>query len=125
MGKTPSPGKWIKSLLGKKSSKSSLEKGTVKLRSANKEEIVVKVKDTNVSDLPTNLPVLVSSQEVAAATQAVIVPDVVVPEKQPSEELNVNLESGNDTEELKLEEAATKVQAAVRSHQVTSFSTFQ
>ncbi|CAN6848463.1 hypothetical protein Bca4012_052081 [Brassica carinata] len=119
MGKTPSPGKWIKSLLGKKSSKSSLEKGTVKLRSANKEEIVVKVKvkDNNVSDLATNPPVLVSSQEVAAATQAVIVPDVVVPEKQPSAESNVNLESGNDTEELKLEEAATKVQAAVRSHQ--------
>ena len=85
----------------------------------------MKVKDTNVSDLPTNPPVLVSSQEVAAATQAVIVPDVVVPEKQPSEESNVNLESGNDTEELKLEEAATNVQAAVRSHQVTSFSTFQ
>lgn len=85
----------------------------------------VKVKDNNVSDLATNPPVLVSSQEVAAATQAVIVPDVVVPEKQPSAESNVNLESGNDTEELKLEEAATKVQAAVRSHQVTSFSTFQ
>jgi len=31
MGKTPSPGKWIKSLLGKKSSKSSLEKGGEKL----------------------------------------------------------------------------------------------
>ncbi|XP_056845034.1 protein IQ-DOMAIN 29 isoform X2 [Raphanus sativus] len=115
MGKTPSPGKWIKSLLGKKSSsKSSLEKGNDKLRSAKKEEIVVKVKDTtNVSDLPTNPPVLVPSQDVAASTQAV----TVVPEKhQPSEEeeSNVNLESGD---ELKLEEAATKVQAAVRSHQ--------
>ncbi|CAN7044355.1 hypothetical protein IGI04_007938 [Brassica rapa subsp. trilocularis] len=108
MGKTPSPGKWIKSLLGKKSSKSSLEKGNEKLRSAKKEEIVVKVKDTNVSDLPTTPPV---------ATEAVTVPDVVVPEKQPSEESNVNLESGNDTEELKLEAAATEVQAAVRSHQ--------
>ncbi|CAH8355318.1 unnamed protein product [Eruca vesicaria subsp. sativa] len=116
MGKTPSPGKWIKSLLGKKSSKSSLDKGTEKLRSAKKEELVVKVKDNNVSDLPTNPPVLVSSQEVAA-TQAVTVPDVVVPEKQTNEEPNANLESGNDTEELKLEEAATKVQAAVRSHQ--------
>ncbi|KAJ0237986.1 IQ-domain 29 [Hirschfeldia incana] len=114
MGKTPSPGKWIKSLLGKKSSKSSLEKGNDKLRSAKKEEVVVKVKDTNVSDLPTitNPPVLVSPQEVAA-TQAAPVPDVAVTEKQPSEESNVNLES----EELKLEEAATKVQAAVRSHQ--------
>ncbi|KAF8048691.1 hypothetical protein N665_2432s0002 [Sinapis alba] len=122
MGKTPSPGKWIKSLLGKKSSKSSLEKGNEKLRSAKKEELVVKVKDNiNVSDLPTNPPLLVSSQEVAA-TQTVIVPDTVVPEKQPSgdiegEEPNVNLESGNDTEELKLEEAATKVQTALRSHQ--------
>lgn len=76
----------------------------------------MKVKDTNVSDLPTTPPV---------ATEAVTVPDVVVPEKQPSEESNVNLESGNDTEELKLEAAATEVQAAVRSHQVTSFSTFQ
>ncbi|KAG2301673.1 hypothetical protein Bca52824_030324 [Brassica carinata] len=117
MGKTPSPGKWIKSLLGKKSSKSSLEKGNEKLRSAKKEELVVKVKDTNVSDLSTNPPVLVSSQEVAA-TQAVI-----VPEKQPSGDIegddppNANLGSVNDTEELKLEEAATKVQAAVRSQQ--------
>lgn len=41
MGKTPSPGKWIKSLLGKKSSKSSLEKGTVKLVRTLKKDIVV------------------------------------------------------------------------------------
>ncbi|CAH2045709.1 unnamed protein product, partial [Thlaspi arvense] len=33
------------------------------------------------------------------------------------DEANVNLESGNDTGELKLEEAATKVQAAFRAHQ--------
>lgn len=73
----------------------------------------MKVKDTNVSDLPTNPPLLVPSQDVAASTQALI----VVPEKQ--EESNVNLESGND--KLKLEEAATKVQAVVRSHQVNFF----
>ncbi|CAH8387652.1 unnamed protein product [Eruca vesicaria subsp. sativa] len=121
MGKTPSPGKWIKSLLGKKSSKSSLEKVSEKLRSAKKEELVIKVKDNNVSNLPTNVPPVVSSQEVAA-TQTVLAPDVVVPEQQPSRDIEgdepvVNLESGNGTEELKLEEAATKVQAAVRSHQ--------
>ncbi|CAE6064302.1 unnamed protein product [Arabidopsis arenosa] len=121
MGKTPSPGKWIKSLLGKKSSKSSLEKGGEKLRSAKKEELVVKVKDTNVSKLPTEPPVI-SSQEVAA-TQTVVVPDVVIAEKQLSgdiegdESSNVNLESGNDSEEVKLEEAATKVQAAFRAQQ--------
>ncbi|CAN8266718.1 unnamed protein product [Cochlearia groenlandica] len=118
MGKSPSPGKWIKSLLGKKSSKSSSEK----LRSAKKEDLVVKVKDNNVSNLPTNPPVVVSSQEVAAA-QAVIVPDAVTAEKQTSGEIegdvsSVNLvESGNDTEELKLEEAAKKVQAAFRARQ--------
>ncbi|RID60235.1 hypothetical protein BRARA_F03406 [Brassica rapa] len=114
MGKTPSPGKWIKSLLGKKSSKSSLEKGSEKLRSAKKEENVVKVVN-NVSNLPTNAPPVVSSQEVAATQTA------LVPEQQPSRDIegdepNANLESGNDTEELKLEEAATKVQAVVRSH---------
>ncbi|KAG7640318.1 hypothetical protein ISN44_As02g001760 [Arabidopsis suecica] len=115
MGKTPSPGKWIKSLLGKKSSKSSLEKGGEKLRSAKKEELVVKVKDNNVSKLPTEPPV-VSSQEVAA-TQTVVVPDVVIAQKQLSRDIegdessNVNRESGNDSEEVKLEEAATKVQA--------------
>ncbi|CAF2090636.1 BnaA06g34010D [Brassica napus] len=115
MGKTPSPGKWIKSLLGKKSSKSSLEKGSEKLRSAKKKENVVKVVN-NVSNLPTNAPPVVSSQEVAATQTA------LVPEQQPSRDIegdepNANLESGNDTEELKLEEAATKVQAVVRSHQ--------
>ncbi|EOA23708.1 hypothetical protein CARUB_v10016916mg [Capsella rubella] len=121
MGKTPSPGKWIKSLLGKKSSKSSLEKGGEKLRSAKKEEVVVRVKDSNVSKLPTEPPVITSEE--VAATQTVVVPDVVVPEKQPSGDIegeeasNVNLESGNDSEEVKLEEAATKVQAAVRAHQ--------
>ncbi|VVB03914.1 unnamed protein product [Arabis nemorensis] len=41
---------------------------------------------------------------------------------QPSEEIigdesNLNLESGNGSEELKLEEAATKVQSAFRAHQ--------
>ncbi|KAJ0252851.1 IQ-domain 29 [Hirschfeldia incana] len=141
MGKTPSPGKWIKSLLlGKKSSKSSLDKGTDKLRSAKKEELAVKVKDinnSNVSDLPTNPSPVVSSQEVAA-TQAILVPDVVVPEKQPNggdfegDEPNAISEPGNnDTEELKLEEDATKareelqmlkgvvkLQAVVRGHLV-------
>ncbi|CAN6859239.1 unnamed protein product [Brassica oleracea] len=138
MGKTPSPGKWIKSLLGKKSSKSSLDKGTDKLRSAKKEEPVVKVKDNNnVSTLPTNPSPVLSSQE-AAATQTVLVPDVVVPEKHPSggdiegdDEPNANPESGDDTEELKLEEDATKdreefqmlkgvikLQAVIRGHLV-------
>ncbi|CAN6875861.1 unnamed protein product, partial [Brassica oleracea var. botrytis] len=119
MGKTPSPGKWIKSLLGKKSSKSSLEKGSEKLISAKKEEHAAKVvKDNNnrVSNLLTNPTPVASSQEVAA-TQTLL-----VPEQQPSRDIegdepNANLESGNDTEELKLEEAAKKVQAAVRSHQ--------
>ncbi|CAH8383436.1 unnamed protein product [Eruca vesicaria subsp. sativa] len=132
MGKTPSPGKWIKSLLGIKSSKSSLEKGTDKLRSAKKEELVVKVKDTNnnVSTLPTNLSPVVSSQEVAA-TQTVLVPDAVVPEKQPSgdikgdDEPNANFESRNDTEELNVEEedatkakGIVKLQAVIRGHLV-------
>ncbi|CDY17427.1 BnaC09g21100D [Brassica napus] len=138
MGKTPSPGKWIKSLLGKKTSKSSLDKGTDKLRSAKKEEPVVKVKDNNnVSTLPTNPSPVLSSQE-AAATQTVLVPDVVVPEKHPSggdiegdDEPNANPESGDDTEELKLEEDATKdreefqmlkgvikLQAVIRGHLV-------
>lgn len=81
----------------------------------------MKVKDNNFSNLPVDPPV-VSSQEVAA-TQTVTVPEVVIAEKQPSEDMkgdesNVNLESGNDSEELKLEEAATKVQAAFRAHQV-------
>ncbi|CAA7043837.1 unnamed protein product [Microthlaspi erraticum] len=123
MGKTPSPGKWIKSLLGKKSSsRSSLEKGSEKVRSAKKEELVVKVKDNNnVTNLPTDPPpVVVSSQEVAA-TQTVIVPDAVI-EKQPSADIeggddsSVN-QSGNDSEEVKLEDAATKVQAAFRARQ--------
>ncbi|KAH0855496.1 LOW QUALITY PROTEIN: hypothetical protein HID58_007957, partial [Brassica napus] len=74
-------------------------------RSAKKSRDWVKVKDTNVSDY---LPILRSSLSQES--------QIVVPESS-SEESNVNLESGNDTEELKFEEAATKVQAAVRSHQ--------
>ncbi|KAJ4877987.1 IQ-domain 29 [Raphanus sativus] len=118
MGKTPSPGKWIKSLLGKKSSKSSLDKATDKLRSAKKEELVVKVKDitnndVSESDLPTNnsSPVVVSSQEVSATQTVLVPPDVVVvPEKQPSGGGDVEPNANNDTEEeLKLqEEDATK-----------------
>ncbi|KAF8051601.1 hypothetical protein N665_1692s0001 [Sinapis alba] len=135
MGKTPSPGKWIKSLLGKKSSKSSLDKGTDKLRSAKKEELLVKVKDNNnnnVSNLPTNPIPVVSSHEVVA-TQTVLAPDAVVPENQPSgDEPNANLlESGNDAEELKHKEDGTKaceefqtlkgvvkLQAVIRGHLV-------
>lgn len=85
----------------------------------------MKVKDNNVSKLPTEPPAM-SSQEVAA-TQTVVVPDVVITEKQPSgdiegnESSNVNLESGNDSEEGKLEEAATKVQAAFRAQQVNEY----
>lgn len=77
----------------------------------------MKVKDNNVTNLPTDPPVVVSSQEVAA-TQTVIAPDAVTAaEKQPSADVegeadsNVN-QPGNDSEEVKLEEAATKVQAA-------------
>lgn len=81
---------------------------------------VVKDNNNRVSNLLTNPTPVASSQEVAA-TQTVL-----VPEQQPSRDIegdepNANLESGNDTEELKLEEAAKKVQAAVRSHQVNSF----
>ncbi|KAG2302039.1 hypothetical protein Bca4012_060367 [Brassica carinata] len=132
MGKTPSPGKWIKSLLGKKSSKSSLDKGTDKLRSAKKEELVVKVKgDNNNVNLPTNSIPVVSSHEVAA-TQTVLAPDVVVvPERQPSGDIAGGESNANDTEELKLEEDATKareefqtlkgvikLQAVIRGHLV-------
>lgn len=70
----------------------------------------MKVKDnSNVSTLPTNPSPVLSSQEVAA-TQTVLVPDVVVLENQPKRNgTNANPESGDDTEELKLEEDATKV----------------
>uniref|UniRef100_A0A1J3IB83 Protein IQ-DOMAIN 31 n=1 Tax=Noccaea caerulescens TaxID=107243 RepID=A0A1J3IB83_NOCCA len=104
MGKTP--GKWIKTLLlGKKSPKSNSANGSEKLSSAKKEEAVVSVRD-GFSNLSLDPP-LVSSQPDSATT----------PPPQNVDESKVNLESRNDTEDLELQHAVIKVQAAFRAHQ--------
>ncbi|CAA7031158.1 unnamed protein product [Microthlaspi erraticum] len=107
MGKTP--GKWIKTLLlGKKSPKSA--NGSEKLSSAKKEEVVVSVRD-GLSNLSLDPPV-VSAQPDSATTTA---QNVVSPSN--GDESKANLESRNDMEEVELEHAVIKVQAAFRAHQ--------
>ncbi|XP_010527876.1 PREDICTED: protein IQ-DOMAIN 31-like [Tarenaya hassleriana] len=127
MGKTLSPGKWLRTFLGKKSSKSSLAKGNVKPKSAKKEEVVV----VSVKDDATNLlvePPVVSSPFQTTTAQTVEKPDT---EQQPSDGINVSSVKDNEGDdsnidlssqidsggELKRENAATKIQAAFRAHQ--------
>ncbi|XP_010523449.1 PREDICTED: protein IQ-DOMAIN 31-like [Tarenaya hassleriana] len=130
MGKTPSPSKWFKNLIGRKSSKSSLAKENEKLKSAKKEKLAVSVKD-DVKYLPVE-PLIVSAPVPTDTARTVA-------EKNPSDGTNVssvkdnevgesNIDPGlqNDSGELKQEQAATKVQAAFRAHQARrAFSTLK
>ncbi|PON67515.1 IQ motif, EF-hand binding site [Parasponia andersonii] len=126
MGKTPA--KWIKNLLlGKKSSKSSVSKGREVLKSTKKGEQLVSsklfVSDVN-ADTPIISPPLVGSiagnevgseNEVAAKLQndAAIILDV---KEAGSTQAAICLESPEDPERTRLEQAATKAQAAFRGY---------
>lgn len=79
-------------------------------RSAKKEELVVSVRD-DFSNLSVDPPA-VSSVPDPGTTAQNIVP------RNNDDESKVNLESGNDLEELELEHTVVKVQAAFRAHQV-------
>lgn len=120
MGKTP--GKWIRTLLGKKSSKSNLSKGSAKLNSANE-----------VASLVT-LPVMVDPPLVSAPIPGTSSRDMVDSDKgmtvklpndhvsplsskeNEDDQLNINSGSPEDSERTKHEQAARKVQATFRGH---------
>lgn len=91
MGKTP--GKWIKTLLlGKKSPKSNL--------------VVSEVKD-DFSNLSLDSPVASSQPDTASSAQNVVPPSN-----------GEDLEPRSDVDELKLGQAASKIQAVYRARQV-------
>ncbi|XP_010554325.1 PREDICTED: protein IQ-DOMAIN 31-like [Tarenaya hassleriana] len=115
MGKTPSPHKWIKNLLGKKPSKSSSTRGSHKLKSAKKEEMVASVKD-DVSNLPIDPPV-VSGTVVTEEKPSEEFDISSVKEDNVGNELNINPDSETGSGELTREQAAKTVQTAFRAHQ--------
>lgn len=127
MGKTP--GKWIKNLLlGKKSSKSNLVKGREVLKSSNKGEQLVASKLSG-SDVTSDAPII-SAPIVGTITGNEIVSDKGVASKLQSDEgvLSDVKEDGSttlavicstspeDPVRIRLEQAATKAQAAFRGY---------
>ncbi|BAT76597.1 hypothetical protein VIGAN_01462600 [Vigna angularis var. angularis] len=114
MGK--SPGKWIKTVLfGKKSSKSNISKGREKLVT-KKEGVIVtsKVPETGLTLEPTSdaIPNRDEVQEVDNKEAENVLPD--------NQEIDLvgstNEEDALDPEKMRLEEAATKAQAAFRGY---------
>lgn len=124
MGKTP--GKWIKSLLGKKSSKSNL-KGRDILKSANREESLITSKVpvsesfttpplTEPLALEISAPIAVDLQHGVAAA---LLNDAVNQSSTKEEGdalMTTNLSSQEDPDRIRHEEAATKAQAAFRGY---------
>lgn len=125
MGKTP--GKWIKNLLlGKKSSKSNL-KGRDILKSANKGEALIssKVPVSQPSVAPTvTLPPAIETgarkgpdlEQRATVEVPNAVVDCLSPKEDGSVQTTTNLGSEKDPDRIRLEEAATKAQAAFRGY---------
>ncbi|GLT36965.1 hypothetical protein SLA2020_113090 [Shorea laevis] len=125
MGK--SPGRWIKSLLlGKKSSKSNLSKGKEKLYAAEKEEGLVSskvaVSDFSVDPLSIAAPIAetvsrngVNLEDISANLPKDGVNAVSI-EKDGDHAASSNLCSQEVPEKFRLEEAATKAQAAFRGY---------
>ncbi|XP_024021361.1 protein IQ-DOMAIN 31 [Morus notabilis] len=123
MGKTP--GKWFKNLLlGKKSSKSNLSKGREVLKPSNKGEQLVSSKLSNVtSEAPIISPPIVgtitgneidSDNEVVSKLQSeeVVLSNV----KEGGSTTQAAAVSAEDPERIRLEQAATKAQAAFRGY---------
>ncbi|KAK8977269.1 hypothetical protein V6N11_021355 [Hibiscus sabdariffa] len=123
MGK--SPAKWIKTLLlGKKSSKSNFSKGREKLNSANKGEVLVSSKVTK-SDLSVDPPSISAPIPVSSTWNAVDsdkgIPAQVTydghipsPKADGSDATAGGLGNPENSNKIKLDQAAATVQAAFR-----------
>ncbi|KAK6920836.1 protein of unknown function DUF4005, partial [Dillenia turbinata] len=116
-----SPGKWIKTVLfGKKSSKSNLSKGREK--AANEKDIWVPAKATNANldlDPPMAIhqaPDMVHGSE-RNLEESIQDGEIIVPQNQSVVAQGVTeFAEKHDPETVKLEEAATKAQAAFRGY---------
>ncbi|KAL5183383.1 Protein IQ-DOMAIN 31 [Glycine soja] len=114
MGK--SPGKWIKTVLfGKKSSKSNISKGREKL--VNQEEGVVvtsKVLETGLALEPTSDTIARHEEDLELENKEA---ENVIPGNQEIDTVgSINEDAALDPEKIRLEEAATKAQAAFRGY---------
>ncbi|KAH1201737.1 Protein IQ-DOMAIN 31 [Glycine max] len=114
MGK--SPGKWIKTVLfGKKSSKSNISKGREKL--VNQEEGVVvtsKVLETGLALEPTSDTIARHEEDLELENEEA---ENVIPGNQEIDTVgSINEDAALDPEKIRLEEAATKAQAAFRGY---------
>ncbi|KAL7132895.1 hypothetical protein ABFS83_12G105700 [Erythranthe nasuta] len=122
MGK--SPGKWIKGLFGKKSSKSNLSEQRELSRSASKKEPI----PTSIVDTPqisNEVPLPISISDEGESAKLPIDELVSVSVKQDAD---VSSDPGppNGAENIRLEQAATVVQTSFRSYQArTSFETLK
>ncbi|XP_028210292.1 protein IQ-DOMAIN 31-like isoform X3 [Glycine soja] len=114
MGK--SPGKWIKTVLfGKKSSKSNISKGREVL--VNQEEGVVvtsKVLETGLALEPTSDTIARHEEDLELENEEA---ENVIPGNQEIDTVgSINEDAALDPEKIRLEEAATKAQAAFRGY---------
>ncbi|MED6196534.1 IQ-domain, variant 2 [Stylosanthes scabra] len=113
MGK--SPGKWIKTVLfGKKSSKSNISKGREKLVNQKEGVVTSKVSETDLALDPTPDTVAKNEEELVLENNE---SEVILNENQEINTVgSVLQDSPPDPEKIKLEEAATKAQAAFRGY---------
>ncbi|KAJ1401645.1 IQ motif, EF-hand binding site, partial [Sesbania bispinosa] len=113
MGK--SPGKWIKTVLfGKKSSKSNISKGREKL--VNKKEAVVasNVSDNGLALEPTLDKIARHEEDLEQENEE---SENLSPGNQEVDNIgSVDQDAPPDPEKIRLEEAATKAQAAFRGY---------
>ncbi|KAG5028005.1 hypothetical protein JHK87_011519 [Glycine soja] len=113
MGK--SPGKWIKTVLfGKKSSKSNISKGREKL--VNQKGVVVtsKVPETGLALEPTSDTIARHEEDPELENKEA---ENVLPGNQEIDTVgSINEDAALDPEKMRLEEAATKAQAAFRGY---------
>ncbi|EYU28718.1 hypothetical protein MIMGU_mgv1a007154mg [Erythranthe guttata] len=125
MGK--SPGKWIKGLFGKKSSKSNLSEQRELSRSASKKEpIPTLIVDTPQISNEVPLPIsIIDEGESAKLPNDELVSSSA---KQDADIIDMSSDPSppNGAENIRLEQAATVVQASLRSYQArTSFETLK
>ncbi|CAJ2664515.1 unnamed protein product [Trifolium pratense] len=113
MGK--SPGKWIKTVLfGKKSSKSNIPRGREKLGNQKEGVVASKVSETGLALEPTTNTIPRHEEDLELENKDA---ENVSPGNQEIDTVEpVNQDAPIDPETLRLEEAATKAQAAFRGY---------
>lgn len=113
MGK--SPGKWIKTVLfGKKASKSNIPRGREKLVNQKEGVVASKVSETGLALEPSSNTIAVHVEDLELENKEA---ENVLPGDQEIDTVGpVDQDAPLDPEKMKLEEAATKAQAAFRGY---------